>query len=169
MRAALAVILLVVAVAAAGCGASHARRDAVNLYFDRVDAAQLPVRNATASISQAISHFSVQHNSSSEVRALMRAHSLFSQVEAGNGEIENSHAPHPDAITIFGDSILYVHTEECTSCTACYQPDVCPVGAIYSEEVVPDGSSKTKYNTEDQHKGHDHTFFIALSRDVFAD
>jgi len=94
---------------------------------------------------------------------------LFSEVEAGNGEIENSHAPNPDAIAIFGDSILYVNTDECTSCTACYQPDVCPVGAIYSEEVVPDGSSKTKYNSEDQNKGHDHTFFIELSRDVFAD
>jgi len=46
---------------------------------------------------------------------------------------------------------------------------VCPVGAIYSEEVVPDGASKTTYNSEDQHKGHDHTFFIELSRDVFAD
>ena len=94
---------------------------------------------------------------------------LFSEVEAGNGEIENSHTPNPDTIAIFGDSILYVNTEECTSCTACYQPDVCPVGAIYSEEVVPDGASKTKYNSEDQNKGHDHTFFIQLSRDVFAD
>jgi hypothetical protein len=28
---------------------------------------------------------------------------------------------------------------------------------------------ETKYNSEDQNKGHDHTFFIQLSRDVFAD
>ncbi len=94
---------------------------------------------------------------------------LFSEVQAGDGAIENSHLPNPDSIAIFGDTILYVNTEECTSCTACYQPDVCPVGAIYSEEVVPDGSSKRKYNSEDQNKGHDHTFFIQLSRDVFAD
>jgi NAD-dependent dihydropyrimidine dehydrogenase PreA subunit len=94
---------------------------------------------------------------------------LFSEVEAGSGEIESQHAPNPDSIAIFGESLLYVNTEECTSCTACYQPDVCPVGAIYSEEVVPDGSSKFKYNTEDKNKGHDHTFFIQLSRDVFAD
>src|SRR5215217_6895069 len=60
-------------------------------------------------------------------------------------------------------------SEECTSCTACYQPDVCPVGAIYSEENVPDGASRTDYNSEDPNKGHDHTFFIQLSRDVFAD
>ncbi len=94
---------------------------------------------------------------------------LFSEVEAGNGEIENSHQPSPDTITIFGESILYVNTEECTSCTACYQPDVCPVGAIYSEEQVPDGSTRTHYNSSDPNKGHDHTFFVQLSRDVFAD
>jgi len=94
---------------------------------------------------------------------------LFSEVEAGNGEIENSHAPNPESIVIFGDSILYVNTEECTSCTACYQPDVCPVGAIYSDEHVPDGSSSKAYNKEDANKGHDHTFFIQHSRTVFAD
>ena len=59
---------------------------------------------------------------------------LFSEDEAGSGVIENTHAPNPDAIAIFGDSVLYVNLDECTSCTACYQPDVCPVGAIYSEE-----------------------------------
>lgn len=61
-------------------------------------------------------------------------HVLFSEVEAGSGIIETTHAPRPDAIAVFGDSILDVNLEECTSCTACYQPDVCPVGAIYSEE-----------------------------------
>ena len=94
---------------------------------------------------------------------------LFSEVEAGNGEIENTHTPNPDAIAIFGDSILYVNVDECTSCTACYQQDVCPVGAIYSEEQVPNGSSQTKYNAEDKNKGHDHSFFVQLTRDVFAD
>jgi formate hydrogenlyase subunit 6/NADH:ubiquinone oxidoreductase subunit I len=94
---------------------------------------------------------------------------LFSEVEAGNGEVENSHQPNPDAIAIFGDSILYVNLDECTSCTNCYQPDVCPVGAIYSEEVVPDGSPNKKYNSDDPNKGHDHTFFIEHSRAVFAD
>ena len=62
-----------------------------------------------------------------------------------------------------------MNIEECTSCTACYQPDVCPVGAIYSEEHVPDGTPRTSYNGEDPNKGHDHTFFIQQSRDVFAD
>jgi len=94
---------------------------------------------------------------------------LFSEEQAGSGIIENTHTPSQDAIAVFGDSLLYVNTEECTSCTACYQPDVCPVGAIYSEEQVPDGSARNPYNREDPNKGHDHTFFIQLSRDVFAD
>jgi NAD-dependent dihydropyrimidine dehydrogenase PreA subunit len=94
---------------------------------------------------------------------------LFSEDVAGSGEVENTHAPNPDTIAIFGDSILYVNMDECTGCTACYQPDVCPVGAIYEEEHVPDGTSAKAYNSEDPNKGHDHTFFIQLSRDVFAD
>ena len=94
---------------------------------------------------------------------------LFSEEEAGTGEVANTHTPNPDAVAIFADTILYVNVDECTSCTACYQPDVCPVGAIYSEEVVPDGSQRSKYNSEDPNKGHDHSFFIQHSRDVFAD
>jgi Fe-S-cluster-containing hydrogenase component 2 len=93
---------------------------------------------------------------------------LFSEVEAGAG-VENTHVPSPEAIVIFGDSLLYVNTEECTGCTACYQPDVCPVGAIYPEEQVPDAAGITTYNSADPNKGHDHTFFIQHTRDVFAD
>ena len=94
---------------------------------------------------------------------------LFSEETAGSGEVENTHAPNPDAIAIFADTLLYVNLEECTSCTACYQPDVCPVGAIYSEEHLPDGSPGAKYNSSDPNTGHDHTFFLQHSRDVFAD
>jgi Fe-S-cluster-containing hydrogenase component 2 len=94
---------------------------------------------------------------------------LFSEDEAGSGDIENTHTPNPDTIAIFGDSVLYVNLDECTSCTACYQPDVCPVGAIYTEEGVPDGTPAKPYNRDDPNKGHDHTFFIQHSRDVFAD
>ena len=54
---------------------------------------------------------------------------LFSEEEAGSGVTENTHQPTAEAIALFEDSILYVNTEECTSCTACYQPDVCPVGS----------------------------------------
>jgi Fe-S-cluster-containing hydrogenase component 2 len=94
---------------------------------------------------------------------------LFSEEEAGIGIVANTHVPDPDAIALFGDGLLYVNTEECTSCTACYQPDVCPVGAIYPEEHVPDGSARAKYNSADPNKGHDHSFFVQHSRDVFAD
>ena len=106
---------------------------------------------------QCIYHFDAEHDV------------LFSEVEAGNWLIENSHAPVPEAIGVFGDSMLYVNTDECASCTACYQPEVCPVGAIYSEEHVPGGSSKHAYNSADANKGHDHTFFIRQNGDVFAD
>ena len=95
---------------------------------------------------------------------------LFSEEEAGSGVVENSHAPSPDPIAVFADTILYVNLDECTSCTACYQPDVCPVGAIYSEDELPDGTPNgPSYNSADPNKGHDHTFFLQHSRDVFAD
>ena len=95
---------------------------------------------------------------------------LFSEEEAGSGTVAGTHAPNADSVAIFSDTILYVNLDECTSCTACYQPDVCPVGAIYSEEHLPDGSSTSaKYNSADPNSGHDHTFFIQHSRDVFAD
>jgi hypothetical protein len=97
------------------------------------------------------------------------SNSLVSEQAAGSGVIENSHAAAPDAIAIFGDTLLYVNLDECTSCTACYEPDVCPVGAIYAEEHVPDGSPNAKYNSTDPNRGHDHTFFIEHSRAVFAD
>lgn len=94
---------------------------------------------------------------------------LVSEQQAGSGVVENSHAAAPDAIGIFGDTLLYVNLDECTSCTACYQPDVCPVGAIYAEEHLPDGAARAKYNSSDPNKGNDHSFFLQLSRDVFAD
>lgn len=94
---------------------------------------------------------------------------LFSEYEAGSGEIANTHPADPDHIAVFADGLLYVNTDECTSCTACYQPDVCPVGAIYTEETVPDGSPGATYNANDPTRGHDHSFFTQLTRDVFAD
>lgn len=99
-----------------------------------------------------------------------QTNTLFSEEVAGSGVTENTHAPNPASITLFGESILYVNLDECTSCTACYQPDVCPVGAIYPDDHLPDGSpTGAKYNKEDTNKGNDHSFFLQLSRDVFAD
>ena len=83
---------------------------------------------------------------------------LWSEQRAGSGEIENTHRPDPKAIDVFGDGILYVNLDECTSCTACYAPDVCPVGAIYPDDQLPDGTSTAKYNAADPNKGHDHSF-----------
>jgi hypothetical protein len=34
---------------------------------------------------------------------------------------------------------------------------------------VPDGAGNTSYNAADPNKGHDHTFFVQHTRDVFAD
>lgn len=94
---------------------------------------------------------------------------LFSEQAAGSGIVENSHVANPDAVAVFSDSILYVNVDECTSCSACYEPDVCPVGAIYAEEHVPNGTTIVTYNKADPNVGHDHTFFITQSRAVFAD
>ena len=94
---------------------------------------------------------------------------LNSEQMAGSGTIENSHEAAADAIAIFADSMLYVNPDECTSCTACYQPDVCPVGAIYADDHIPDGSAGARYNADDPNRGHDHRFFLEQSRAVFAD
>ncbi len=93
---------------------------------------------------------------------------LFSEDQPGAG-VENVHQPNPDVLALFGDRLLYVNHDECTACTACYQPDVCPVGAIYPDEELPDGGRGAKYNADDPNKGHDHSFFLTLSRDIFAD
>jgi ferredoxin len=95
---------------------------------------------------------------------------LNSEQMAGSGVVENTHVANVDSVAIFGETLLYVNLDECTSCTACYQPDVCPVGAIYSDDALPTGEpGGPKYNSDDPHKGNDHRFFLQLSRDVFAD
>ena len=93
---------------------------------------------------------------------------LFSEEQAGSGEVANTHTANPEMVGVFGDTILYVNHDECTACAACYEPGVCPVGAIYSLDKVPDGTSNAAYNADDTSKGHDHRFFIEL-KGVFAD
>ncbi len=56
--------------------------------------------------------------------------------DAADGEIENRQKPHPDLQYIYGDRLLYIHPDECTSCTACMP--VCPVDAIYPADKVPE-------------------------------
>lgn len=94
---------------------------------------------------------------------------LTSEEVAGSGIVANTHVAAADSAAVFGDTILYVNVDECTSCTACYEPDVCPVGAIYAEDHVPNGTTVTKYNASDTSKGNDHSFFVELTRAVFAD
>ena len=91
---------------------------------------------------------------------------LRSEEVAGSGTIENSHTPNPDTISIFGDSILYVNLDECTSCTACYQPDVCPVGAIYPEEHVPDGTAEEVQRRGSEHRPRPHVLHRAQPRSL---
>jgi NAD-dependent dihydropyrimidine dehydrogenase PreA subunit len=59
---------------------------------------------------------------------------LVSRDEAG-GPVVNSHAPHPELRYLYGDRMLYIHPDECTSCDACL-PE-CPVDAIYPADQVP--------------------------------
>ena len=68
----------------------------------------------------------------------------------------------PESNTLFSEMEAGVGVENT------HQPDPDMI-AIYTEENVPDGSPKAKYNSDDPHTGHDHTFFIGHSRAVFAD
>ena len=68
---------------------------------------------------------------------------LVSEMRAGSGVAERTH-------------------------TACLQTSVCPVGAIYAEGLMPDGSSAAPYNLNDPTIGHDHSWFAQHSRNVFA-
>lgn len=73
MRRLLAGAIVVAALAGCGGGGGHARRDAVNLYFDRVDRAQAGLAARQPAIDKALAAFSVKGNSDAEVRALVRA------------------------------------------------------------------------------------------------
>ena len=92
---------------------------------------------------------------------------LSSEYQAGEGDIANAHPANPEYTAYFGASMLYINPDECTSCTACLP--VCPVGAIYTEDNVPDGTPTRPHHKDDQWKDNDETFFIELNRKVFAD
>ena len=90
----------------AGCGGqSHARRDAVNAYFDRVDAAQLQVRLHAGPTEKAFAHFSTAHNSKSETRALVRANALLERTRAKLQRVqppEDARRIHADLVRLYG-------------------------------------------------------------------
>lgn len=88
---------------------------------------------------------------------------------AGGSGIAHRHDADPAAADLFGAAILYVNPDECTGCGACVKPDVCPSGAIYFEDQLPDGRPGARYNARDRYQGHDHTYFSVLSHAIFAD
>src|SRR5665213_1561994 len=104
MRSAGAAIILVAAVGlVAGCGGgSHARRDAVNQYFDRVDAAQQQVRLEAVPIEQAFRRFSTGRNTTSEIHALVRAQVALERVHAKLQRVK----PPADASRVHADLLL---------------------------------------------------------------
>jgi hypothetical protein len=98
--------MLFAAVVVAGCGGnSHARRDAVNRYFDRVDAAQLQVRLQAGSIERALTHFSMQRNTKSETGALLHAQAV---LERARVKVQHVQPPadarplHADLVRLYG-------------------------------------------------------------------
>lgn len=93
------------------------------------------------------------------------ANQLVSRYEA-EGEVANTHAVNPEYAQYFGGSTLYINPDECTSCTACLP--ACPVGAIYTEDTVPDGTPAKPRNVNDKFTD-DETFFIELNKNIFAD
>ncbi len=102
MRTATAAILVGATVLVAGCGANHDRRDAVNRYFDRVDAAQAQVRLEAGPIEKAFAGFSTVHNSKSEMRALVRAHTVLALTWAKVRRVQ----PPEDARPLHADLVL---------------------------------------------------------------
>ena len=70
--------------------------------------------------------------------------------DTSDGPIVNQHQAHPELQFLHGDTMLYIHPDECTSCDACL-PE-CPVDAIFPGDRVP----------EDQRD------FIELNRFIFS-
>jgi hypothetical protein len=84
----------------AGCGGGgHARRDAVNTYFDRVDAAQITIRVHSSEIQQALSSFTTTGPSAARARSLAHARALLVRTGARIAAVP---AP-PDAAPIRRD------------------------------------------------------------------
>jgi hypothetical protein len=106
MRTAGAVLVVAAAVTVAGCGgASHARRDAVNQYFDRVQVAQAPLRVEAAPIEQAFGRFSTVRNSKMELRALVHAQAVLERVHAKVQRIQppaDARHVHADIVHLYG-------------------------------------------------------------------
>ncbi len=55
--------------------------------------------------------------------------------DTADGEVVNSHPEHPELRFLYGDTMLYINPDECTSCDACLSE--CPVDAIFPGDRVP--------------------------------
>ncbi len=77
-------------------------------------------------------------------------HQLVSR-EQQDGEVVNTHPAHAEMQYLYGDSMLYINADECTSCDAC-RPE-CPVDAIFVGDQVPEAEQD----------------FIDINKFVFAD
>jgi ferredoxin len=55
-------------------------------------------------------------------------------------EIANTHPAHEDLQHIYGERMLYINPDECTSCDACVTE--CPVDAIYPGDKVPEAQAE---------------------------
>ena len=95
---------------------------------------------------------------------------LFSEEEAGSGEVENTHTPNPDA-----DRDVRRHDPLRERRRVHVVHRLLPARRLPGRRDLLRGArarrlaNSAKYNSEDPNKGHDHTFFIQHSRDVFAD
>jgi hypothetical protein len=104
MRAAAAVVIVAATIVVAGCGGSHERRDAVNRYFDGVDAAQQPMRLEGGAINKALARFSTVRNTPSETRALVHAQAVIERVGAKLRRVqppEDARRLHADLVRVY--------------------------------------------------------------------
>jgi hypothetical protein len=101
------VAVLVVVLAGCGGGAKHPRRDAVNAYFVKVDAAEAPLLNRRVAIENALRSFSMSANAPAEVKALKQAQT---QIIAAKRRVGAIHAP-ADARKIHADLLALLRLE----------------------------------------------------------
>lgn len=101
MRLAGRLSLLAAALTLAGCGSSHARRDAVNAYFTKVNAAEAHLLASIGEIDNAFRAFALSHNTPVEVQELKRAQNEIGSTLAGVRAI----GPPADAAKVHGDLV----------------------------------------------------------------
>ncbi len=93
--------LLLAIVVLAACGSSHARRDAVNAYFQRVDAAESDLLSSVGEIDGAFQAFAMTGNKPAEVHELAKAQS---QIHSTLVSVRAVYPP-PDATKVHADLV----------------------------------------------------------------